>query len=154
MTDIVEQAQKEYERFERVLGDTSLELIAEIKSLRQQLANANRRAEYWKAEHLAGNEQLAECQARETRKNEAIDCAVYYINNPSSSKPFALSVCDDALALPSDSTALDTMLKAAELKGRREALFDMAVAVKEMGVFNYSVESIADEIHNRAKELE
>jgi len=38
MTDIVEQAQKEYEHFERVLGDTSLELIAEIESLRQQLA--------------------------------------------------------------------------------------------------------------------
>lgn len=54
--DCVEAANAEIER----LTAEREEARAEREELRQQLAQAQQRAEYWKAEHLAGNKEIDE----------------------------------------------------------------------------------------------
>ena len=97
-------------------------------------------------------QQLAECQAREKvlRDALALSWSEEYVNGI-----VARSKARDALALPSDSTALDTMLKAA----KREALLSIAKYGKNMdGIFDKAfgagMECVADEAIRMAKELE
>ena len=154
MTDIVERL--------RIIWGTELgkQSADEIESLRQQLADANRRAEYWKAEHLAGNEQLAECQAREKVLRDALtwygEEAVALAVNMTAKNDMAILASVHVLALdagkrssalPSDSTALDTMLKQA----KREALLDV---VNEFEHGNAADLFAATRIRRMAKELE
>ena len=46
---------------------------AEVERLREEHITANRRAEYWKAEHLAGNEAIAAVTAENVRLTSARD---------------------------------------------------------------------------------
>ena len=52
---------------------TVLALLAEVERLREEHITANRRAEYWKAEHLAGNEAIAAVTAENVRLTSARD---------------------------------------------------------------------------------
>lgn len=63
------------------------QLQDENESLRQQLAEARRTADYWKAEHLAGNKQLAYSQKREVMLREVI--AEYVDRNLMSCREYA-----------------------------------------------------------------
>jgi hypothetical protein len=111
MTDIVERL--------RGFKSTSdaLKAADEIESLRQQLADtealrvcANEDANQLAHEANVLAKQLGECQAREKVLRDALGSAI------DNRKRFEL------LSMPSDSTALDTILKEA----KREALLDVA----------------------------
>jgi hypothetical protein len=142
MTDHIEAL---YEHREALLIDLAASLKREdalIKQLAEcQAKNAKLAERVVGVGEIAINsvsrQALAECQAREKVLRDALE----YVNPQSRNA---------ALAMPSDSTALDELKR----QWQREALVNIAVAVKEMGVFNYSVESIVEEIYNRAKELE
>lgn len=90
-------------KIERDMADHA----AGIESLRQQLADARRTAEYWKACHLAGNEELAECRAALVVKDEALtlialdDCCT----DPA-------PIAQKALAIQPDDSALKAWLGA------------------------------------------
>jgi hypothetical protein len=86
------ECQQKLEMAEAIIaGDGAL-----ITGLKEELAELEDDEQKAVERCVIAEQKLAQCQAREIRKNDAIDCAVYYINNPGSSKPFALSVCDDA----------------------------------------------------------
>jgi hypothetical protein len=107
--------------------------------------------------------ELAECQAREKVLRDALDTwdqLIEFQYNGTREAMTALQIAADegvkALAMPSDSTALDTMLAAAELKGRREALLEIAdelrdAAIMRGGFYRYITD---DELREKAKELE
>ena len=90
-------------------------------------------------------QQLAECQAREKVLRDALELSwsEEYVNGI-----VARSKARDALTLPSDSTALDTMLKQA----KREALLE---AANEMTHMKHG-DALAPHLwlRNKAKELE
>ena len=96
-------------------------------------------------------QQLAECQAREKVLRDAFAChinasTIYSITDD-------VRIAQEALALPSDSTALETMLKAA----KREALLEAASAIEKDAdrVGTAWVSGLhADTIRRMAKELE
>ena len=112
-------------------------------------------------------QQLAECQAREKVLRDAMLAVLCdtegvpcFYGSDGDRKVIA-----DALTIPSDSTALDTMLAAAELKGRREALLEAIKLcenerIEDSGVwegdraYNTALEHAARAINNMAKELE
>ena len=159
MTDIVE-------RIECGLDIPPNLILEEIKSLRQQLDVASYWGPRWEKEHAENKalrqqldqtieecakklniqgKQLAECQAEEpvaTVVTEPPHFLGVKFAHP--------GVCVPGQKLYAGPVNLDTLKR----QWQREALVNIAVAVKEMGVFNYSVESIAEEIYNRAKELE
>jgi hypothetical protein len=85
---------------------------------------------------------------------EALEVAEYALSNKTSNQAFALNACQDARSLPSDSTALDTMLKAAELKGRREALLEAADYCDDFQIGSECNLDIGSGLRNMAKELE
>ena len=91
-------------------------------------------------------QQLAECQAREKVRIVALEQACDLLSDRLYSTP--LDRIYKALALPSDSTALDTMLKAA----KREALLEAATVVHNMRGYTYS--DISGDLRRMAKELE
>jgi hypothetical protein len=94
---------------------------AENELLRQQLADIKREwsiADSHKEDYAEKLEQqLAQCQARENVLRDALK---------ESYDEDGLCVEPDDFVKQSDSTALDTLLAAAELKGRREALLEAA----------------------------
>jgi len=166
--DVHNQAQDTVESLRQqlaVAAKTCAEMLSDQENtFKQQLAESQAMYSDLEAvyKHSVDNEnnltaQLAECQAREMIQMGALgvwDSLMAYQYTGTRPAMTALHHAFDkgaaALALPSDSTALDTLKK----QWQREALVNIAVAVKEMGVFNYSIESIVEEIHNRAKELE
>jgi hypothetical protein len=102
-------------------------------------------------------QQLAECQADNKRLRDTL--GLWW---GASEEDFE-GILRQALAVPCNSTALDTMLAAAELKGRREALLELSewCLYEERRLhgereFEYKVgvDIVRDEIKNRAKELE
>jgi len=124
MTDIVE-------RIECGLDIPPNLILEEIKSLRQQLDQTIE--ECAKKLNIQGK-QLAECQAREKVRTETLanvgqalawhcfgECRSYPVATEMLLPADADKLVKETLALPSDSTALDTMLKAA----KREALLDV-----------------------------
>jgi hypothetical protein len=140
---------------------------AENKALRQQLDQTIE--ECAKKLNIQGK-QLAECQVS---KQQGEPVAWYsHCTDPAQIHPewhgrlcFYGATCPDDYPTPIRFTDRDNYewrplftappnLDTLKRQWQREALVNIAVAVKEMGVFNYSVESIAEEIHNRAKELE
>jgi hypothetical protein len=181
-TDIVERLHELETTWFEMCGDIHIPIkqaADEIESLRQQLvaceqalaerqANLEReRQRRWDGNRLASLEyaelsrELAECQAREQMRVDAFtviakdyrdiydaDYELYY------KLTMDFETIEDALALPSDSTALDTMLAAAELKGRREALLDAKHVAENMMALGYKIEAIVGDISNMAKELE
>jgi hypothetical protein len=112
MTDKLEIAESTlFQAREKVLCD-------EIKSLRQQLSS------YVKEDEIKANvnkllvEQLAESQAREKVLRDALDVLARLGNEPIFGNSRGNCIAINALATPSDSTALDAMVKQA----KREAL--------------------------------
>jgi hypothetical protein len=100
-------------------------LFDENESLRQQLAAQCKIADMFQALHEKSVKQLAESQAREDYYRSSLEM---YISPMPSKDTTVMDVllaftesAMEALALPSDSTALDTMLKQARLKGMHEA---------------------------------
>ena len=59
----------------RWLDLKTAEAADELEFLQQQLVDARRTAEYWKANHLAGNQQLAAAIAACKLKDESIEAA-------------------------------------------------------------------------------
>ena len=149
MTDIVERLRS------RIKWDTCIpaEMIMEdaaqaIESLRQQLADAPKtcakmlfdqentfkqqlalKDKEIEAKEFINNDlqdDIAECQAREREKNEALRIVQAAIclaadDAPESTIGKLYDHVSKVVVMPSDSTALDTMLKAARLKGMHEA---------------------------------
>ena len=138
MTDIVEEL-RECAKRQLAIAPTyiekSLEWLAanEIESLRKQ---------------------LAECQAREKVLRDALTLSwsEEYVNGI-----IVRSKARDALTLPFDSTALDTMLKQAKLE-EREACAKVCEAIRAnrpmTGAGRLIAEECAISIRNMAKELE
>jgi hypothetical protein len=129
--------------------------------LRQQLAECQYTLARSHANWTKSDKELAECQAGEKGLREKI---VYALSLSSFVTP-QKRVLMEALAMQSDSTALDTMLAAAELKGRREALLEAIKLcenerIEDSGVwegdraYNTALEHAARAINNMAKELE
>jgi hypothetical protein len=119
----------------------------EIISLRQQLAEANEtlkdhgeiQADLCRQlDELEDDEQkavercviaeqrLAESQAREKVRIEALEVAEYALSNKNSDQAFALNVCVETLAQPQDSTALDEAIKAS-IEDERQNPWKMAL---------------------------
>jgi len=119
-----------------------------IESLRQQL---DQTIEECAKKLNEQGKQLAECQAREKMLIEAIEVAEYALSNRTSNQAFALNACVEALAMPSDSTALDTLKKQWE----REALLEGAKQLKTLTVDGVQISYwAADHLEYMAKELE
>ena len=146
MTDIVQWLRDPHGKLTFQGGSPyAFKLADEIESLRQQ---------------------LAECQAREKVLRDGLSIIRerladdYDLHHNQFSSEF--DVIEDALALPSDSTALDTMLAAAELKGRREALLEALTELQDnmtpgnscYGEAYYDAQcSLCDDLRRMAKEL-
>jgi hypothetical protein len=164
ITDIVERLRNPHLQ-EYVV--TPLECEQEIESLRQQLAEQPLSFGHWKEVFEASinelKKQLAEGQAREmvlrdaaSEADEQLRWFLQEANNRGSEGPprvWRLVNRMQALAMPSDSTALNTMLEAAELKGRREALLEMMVVYNQMAISGVAY-SFYDKLVSKAKELE
>mgnify|MGYP006363880169 CR=1 FL=1 len=95
-----------------------------IESLCQQLAAARRTAEYWKANHLAGNEQLAAALAACKAKDDAVQHLIDEAKLTSSQ----YEVCRQSLAIQPDDAALKAWLgePVAWLEGNPEGLWFVA----------------------------
>lgn len=96
-------------------------------------------------------QQLAECQARECEKNEALRIVQAAIclaadNAPESTIGKLYDHVSKVVVMPSDSTALDTMLKQA----KREALLEVADWIEEQHGRKHEPE----ELRRMAKELQ
>jgi len=140
MTDIVE-------RIECGLDIPPNLILEEILSLRQQLDQTIE--ECAKKLNIQGK-QLAECQAREKVLRDAF--ADISKDATSFDDEWCGAIADEALAIPSDSTALDAMLKQA----KREALLEAADWFERTEEFVESGKDIiaAGALRNMAKELE
>jgi uncharacterized protein YukE len=170
MTDTVNILDmNEEELLERLRGFQSaaaqswaFEAADTIESLRQQLDQTIE--ECAKKLNIQGK-RLAECQERETMLNatyefeslskQLAECqAKVQKYRGDIASYIAMEQGEDAAAnyianQPSDSTALDTMLAAAELKGRREALLEAAESVSTLNACN-----AVGEYYRKEKELE
>jgi hypothetical protein len=131
--------------------------FANYEAMQQQLAEC-KKFDAWKANPYTKilEDSLAECQARYDEPAAWMypsDLADFQ-DGEKFAKAFSICVGrPDEMSIPlyaTQAVATDTLKR----QWQREALVNIAVAVKEMGVFNYSVESIVEEIYNRAKELE
>jgi hypothetical protein len=91
--------------------------------------------------------QLDECQARDKMLREALEVIARLVNEPLYRNSIGNRLAIDALALLSDASALDAMLKQA----RREALIEAATVVANMN--GYNVEDISSDIRYMAEEL-
>jgi len=159
MTDIVEYLEKFGSNWPY---DAAL---AEIKSLRQQLAVAaktcaemlseqdyeyNRKTNAIIERHV---KQLAEFQAREDYYRAALEMYIMPMPDKDTTVMDILlastEAAMEALAMPSDSAALDTMLKQAK-REQAEKCFDRAL-LKSNG---HGVPGILEELRYMAKELE
>jgi hypothetical protein len=131
-------------------------VLGYVKRIEQQLGECKAKLEMAEAV-IAGDgalitglkDDLAECQAREKVLRDALGVA--WGNKLLAHE--AYEIAEKALAMPSDSTALDTMLKQA----KREALLEAASAVKKDAdrVGSTWVSGLhADTIRRMAKELE
>jgi hypothetical protein len=138
----------------------------------QQLAEPHEELRVCQQEAIGYREQLTECQARENagisaisfRDKEIAECqarekvlrellARYRNETPLGHQPHMIAhLVDTVLALPSDCTALDTLLKAAELKGRRGLLNRLHEVADTIGK-NTTSQEARDSIRNLAKEL-
>ena len=154
MSDIVEQLEKFGSKWPY---DAALD---KIKSLRQQLAESvkiiseqdfeyNRKTNAMIKRHV---KQLTECQAREKALR---DCLAWYVQEDdvvesmSGNEYWAdgLNKAREALAMPSNSTALDEALKQA----KREALVEASVELRRR---QGGASSYCDEyLEKKAKEL-
>jgi hypothetical protein len=98
------------------------------------------------------NASLAECQAREKVLRDALDS--FYVNDFQFSDVWGSlktpKEIDAALALPSDSTALDAMLKQA----KREALLEAAAGFVKNNQVDADGGWAVEELRRMAKELE
>jgi len=123
----------EIERLKQQLAKCQAELDREL----QRRFDGNREAS---KEYAEVSRELAECQAREKVLRDALEWV-----NSRFADVSTLVIVRKALALPSDSTALDTMLKQA----KREALLDAAEQME-----SYCGPTVYYELHRMAKELE
>ncbi len=80
-----------------------------LAELNQQLAEARRTAEYWKANHLAGNEQLTSALAACKLKDEALDSLFNMITRAQPSVK-AMSEARSSRAIQPDDSALKAWL--------------------------------------------
>jgi len=98
----------------------------EILKLTRQLNEAIEQRDLSLSEHSKTMRQLAECQAREDYYRAALEMFIMPMPDKDTTVMDVLlastEAAMEALALPSDSTALDTMLKQA----KREALLEAA----------------------------
>jgi hypothetical protein len=94
------------------------------EELRAELAAARRTAEYWKAEHLAGNVQLAAEQAKNVGLREALKVALWFVPDypklPENKR--RLKIIHDALSAPPDAFALESRIAKAGEKMREAAI--------------------------------
>ena len=107
------------------------------------------------------NASLAECQAREKVLRDALDS--FYVNDFQFSDVWGSSKTpkeiDEALSLPSDSTALDTLLKQAKREALLEALTElqdnMTPGNSCYGEAYYDAQChLCDDLRRMTKELE
>jgi TolA-binding protein len=158
MTDIVE-------RLELVGIRIANKAAEEIKLLRQQLAECQVRvtelAEMFARcaqKRIEDEQQLAECQAREVVMRDALNDVL--ANATVHFPEHMIWPIESALAMTSDSTALDKMLKQA----KREALLDAInlcenERVEDTGsesdhAYNTALKHASSAINSMAKELE
>jgi len=136
-------------------------LEGEIERLKQQLAELEDDEQKAVERCVIAEQRLAECQADNKRLRDALKSAGHYAVY--GDKFHAREVIEQALAMPSDSTALDTMLKQAELNGRREALLEALTELQDnmtpgnscYGEAYYDAQcSLCDDLRRMAKELE
>jgi hypothetical protein len=160
MTDIVEMLRQGLDEGNLTpVGEQCKAAADEIESLRQHLADWTRRSESSESKlgQLEANEellevcqQLAECQARETSCFSAAEFLKQLQHCQAREKVLRDAIsglwlgddgemggwpaCREALALPHDSTALDSAIRQA----KREALLDAATVVDNMRGYTYS----------------
>ena len=117
----------------RWLDLKTAEAADELEFLQKQLVDARRTAEYWKANHLAGNEQLAAAIAACKVKDEALSKIEYLESDNGSilSAGGCSSVATEALAIQPDDDALKAWLgePVGEVKKHTGSLKDMAIIV-------------------------
>ena len=164
MTDIVERRSKDNcvicPACNHEFVAVPVDVQEEIASLRQQLAecqaqNAKLSERVVGVGEIAINsvsrDRLAECQAREKVLRDALNVVCEYVPDKSTEGDKDSLLIDNALALPSDSTALDTMLKAA----KREALLEARELLLRSCPFGSNPQAwYVNEIEQKAKELE
>ena len=116
-----------------------------VDSLRKELGECKESSKIIFDAYESLRQQLAECQAREKVLRDALvnenSLRLGYLYRKGFSIP---SLANEALALPSDSTALDTMLKHA----KRASLSEMAEIISTLNACEE-----ADEIRRMAEEL-
>jgi hypothetical protein len=116
----------------------------ECESLRQQVRELTELLDYVKSER---EQQLAKCQAREKVLRNALDS--FYVNDLQFSNVWGSSKTpkeiDEALTIPSDSTALDTMLKQAKRHALLEAI-EMAKRYEWDSCYVRELEKMAKEL--------
>lgn len=115
----------------------ALEAADEIERLERELAEARRTAEYWKAEHLAGNAMIErlERELAEAEQSRAINHA---------SAKIALDQRDalraEAEALRKESARMDYVRKVFLLDDE-EAMFDLFIA-ETVAEFNATIDGV------------
>jgi len=125
-------------------ADRAAQLDVTLEDTRQQLAETQEELRVCQQEAIGYREQLAECQARERVLRDKVElvCEGWTL-------PFDVrKILETAVAIPSDSTALDTMLK--------QAKREMAVLwlyLFEHGYWN-DADDVIGELNRMAKELE
>lgn len=169
MTDIVERL-RDCDGFHRAaLIMLTAEAADEIESLRQQVHELSALLDCVKSERDQQldeqkrllnlvyrsadplKKQLAECQAQKKVLRDGLKPVVRWLVSGCNPQDAAQEL-RLIIAMPSDSTALDTLLAAAELKGRREALLEAANVV---GSQKYdTLLDMINELRRMAKELE
>jgi len=129
-------------------GTTPEETAEVIKSLQRQLTECQKQHELVTSWLNPTREQLLACQAREKvlRDHLRWHIRVYRVADDAwSPEADCDRLMEREVGLPSESTALNTMLAAAELKGRREALLEAAERFNCMGTFR-----VRDELRRMA----
>ncbi len=100
------------------------EMEQEIESLRQQLAECQTESANWFRKYMEENDALAESQAREKVLRDALNAVELEFYQYTEGFTILWGEIDAALALPSDSTVLDSAIRQA----KREALLEAAEA--------------------------
>jgi len=112
-------------------GENEMDFRTEIKRLELSLEKACRRAEWWKAEHLAGNKRIAELEEQIKQQAVVIEqmrealqlCRSHMYCHASNTGDNAFDKLCSALALHSNPEVLN--------KVKRDAIIESAEAWKE-----------------------
>lgn len=97
MSDLIETARQQINRYGHVSKPTSLALCNEIERLQ-------RTSEYWKAEHLAGNDEIERLQAREVNWSHPKAQAML---SSKARDELVIAIAEDLLDKPDDRSATD-----------------------------------------------